>query len=186
MATPALALVGAEAMILQLFVAITVVRHENNTHFCFKTGSTIHFRKAPGFVGFWAYHGSTLLAGSKAPDVNKAGIQDIIYYAVLFLGVQNDVIGSANSLTMGYGFWTTKALPTLLRKPKANGRYNAIEAQLTKPGSMYYLDFRSFCENIFQVPLNVAPTKVDGKPLIFFNDIGYTNSHTQFRNNAIS
>ncbi|TEA16062.1 putative arabinan endo-1,5-alpha-L-arabinosidase A [Colletotrichum sidae] len=112
-----------------------------------------------------AYLGPPL---KQAPDVNKVGDQYILYYTVSSFGVQNSAIGYATSPTMEQGSWTDHGATGVASS--AGSRYNAIDAQLVKSGSSYFLNFGSFWENIFQVPLNAAATKASGNPYnIIFN-----------------
>lgn len=94
--------------------------------------------------------------------MNKVGDQYILYYTVSSFGVQNSAIGYATSTTMEFGSWTDHGATGVASS--AGSRYNAIDAQLVKSGSNYFLNFGSFWQDIFQVPLNAAATKANGNP----------------------
>lgn len=93
---------------------------------------------------------------SQAPDVNLIGSTYYLYYAVSTFGSQNSAIGYATSSTMEAGSWTDHGSTGI--SSSSSKAYNAIDPNLIKAGSSYYMNFGSFWADIYQAPLNSAAT----------------------------
>lgn len=91
-----------------------------------------------------------------------------MYYSVSTSGSQESAIGYATSPTMEAGSWTDHGATGVASH--RGSRYNAIDANLVRSGNGWFLNFGSFWENIFQVPMNADATQPAGNPYnIIFN-----------------
>jgi hypothetical protein len=88
---------------------------------------------------------------TQAPDVQLVGSTYVLYYAVSTFGSQASAIGYATSSTMEAGSWTDHGSTGIA---SSSGKaYNAIDPNLIKVGSSYYMNFGSFWGDIYQVCL---------------------------------
>jgi len=143
-----------------------IERSSDGTWFRFNTGGGIGIWKASALAGPWTYEGDALSGGSSidlsgntdlwAPDVQLVGSTYYMYYAVSTFGSQTSAIGVATSTTMEVGSWTDHGATGIASL--AGKDYNAIDPNLIKVGSSYYLNFGSFWDDIYQVEMKSTPT----------------------------
>lgn len=148
----------------------SIIRRDDGTYFRFSTGNKIAIHTAPALTGPWTYKCAMLPSGSSinlagnqdlwAPDVSKVGSQYYVYYSVSSFGVQNSAIGLATSTTMDCNSFTDHGSAGVTSK--TGSAYNSIDAQLFADGSSYYLNFGSFWNDIYQVPMKSNPTGTSG------------------------
>ncbi|KAK2071248.1 hypothetical protein P8C59_005686 [Phyllachora maydis] len=147
-----------------------VRRASDGAYFRFNTGNEIGIWKAGNVTGPWVYQGKALPSGSSvkqagntdlwAPDVQLVGTRYMMYYTVSTGGSHTSAIGYASSPTMEHGSWIDHGgvgISSNSARP-----YNAIDANLIRAGSSYYLSFGSYWKNIFQVKLNDEATAASG------------------------
>ena len=94
---------------------------------------------------------------AQAPDAHIVDGLYYVYYAVSTFGSQDSAIGLATSATMEAGSWTDHG-STGVASTSAK-TYNAIDPNLIDVDGSYYLNFGSFWDDIYQVPMNSAATK---------------------------
>ena len=83
-----------------------------------------------------------------------------MYYSVSTFGSQDSAIGVAVSETLDN--W--RDLGSTGVESTAGRPYNAIDPNLINAGGTWYMNFGSFWEDIFQVPMNGVPEKANGTP----------------------
>ncbi|KAM3086395.1 hypothetical protein ACMFMG_000532 [Clarireedia jacksonii] len=160
-----------------------IQRSSDGTWFRFSTGNGIGIWKANSLAGSWTYVGDALSGGSSisltgntdlwAPDVQLVGSTYYMYYAVSTFGSQNSAIGVATSTTMEVGSWTDHGSTGVASS--SSKLYNAIDPNLIKVGSAYYLNFGSFWDDIYQVGMASTPLKTGGSASY---NIAYNSSGT--------
>jgi len=141
-----------------------VQRASDGVYFRFDTGSGIQITKSSSLSGPWVIQGYALPDGSSisvtgntgtdlwAPDVHLVDGTYYMYYAVSTFGSQISAIGVATSTTMEYGSWTDHGATGIA---STTGKlYNAIDPNLIVVGSSYIMNFGSFWDDIYQVPLS--------------------------------
>ncbi|RLN72490.1 hypothetical protein BBJ28_00004559 [Nothophytophthora sp. Chile5] len=148
----------------------SIIRRDDGTYFRFSTGNKIAIHSAPALTGPWTYQGAAVPSGSKinltgkndlwAPDVSKVGDMYYLYYSVSSFGSQSSAIGLTRSKTMEAGSWTDLGSTGIASD--SSKKYNAIDPNLFKVGSSYYLNFGSYWQDIFQVKMASTPTKSAG------------------------
>jgi len=138
-------------------------RKSDGRYFRFATGGGIHISSAPAIVGPWEDNGFALPNGSKinhagndnlwAPDVHyqENTKKYYMYYSVSVLGKKDSVIGVASSDTMEVGSWTDHGSIGL--NTSNNPPYNTIDANWIRIDGAPALNFGSYWQGIFQVPL---------------------------------
>jgi len=147
-----------------------IQRSSDNLYFKFNTGSGVEIATASSLSGPWTIQGYALPSGSKidltgntdlwAPDVHKVGDLYYMYYAISSFGTQDSAIGLATSSTLDVGSWTDLGSTGVA---SASGKpYNAIDPNLIAVGSSYYLNFGSFWNDIYQVPMSSDAKKTAG------------------------
>ena len=109
---------------------------------------------------FWNLYSTNDTPNSQAPDVIKVGSLYHLYYTVSIFGKQTSSIGLATSPSMDPGTWTDLGATGISSDGTKN--YNAIDANVIKSGSSYYMNFGSFWDGIFQVKLDSAAKKSGG------------------------
>ncbi|KAL2112937.1 hypothetical protein VUR80DRAFT_6059 [Thermomyces stellatus] len=150
----------------------SIIRRDDGTYFRFSTGGRIAVHTAPSIEGPWTYVGAALPDGS---IINKPGNQDLwapeviqvgdvyyMYYSVSTFGVQNSAIGVAVSDSLDVGTWTD--LGSTGVESVEGTPYNAIDPNLINAGGTWYMNFGSFWEDLFQVPMNDPPEQANGTP----------------------
>lgn len=145
----------------------SIIRRDDGTYFRFSTGSKIAIHTAPDISGPWEHQGSVLqsnsiikLAGNDdlwAPDVSKVGDTYYLYYSVSAFGKQDSAIGLARSKTMEVGSWVDAGSTGV--ESDASKSYNAIDPNLIRAGSQYYLNFGSFWQGLHQTTMASVPAK---------------------------
>lgn len=156
-------------------------RSSDGTYFRFATGGTVPIFSATSLQGPWKQLGNVLSKASSinnpgntdlwAPDVHLVGSTYYLYYAVSSFGTQNSAIGLATSTTLMPGSWTDHG--QVLASQTGNP-YNAIDANLVAVGSSYYLNFGSFWDDIYQVPMKSTPSATSGMSY----NVAYNSSGT--------
>lgn len=87
--------------------------------------------------------------------MHKDGDTYYLYYVLSKLGTQTSNIGVATSKTLEPGSWTDHGAIGL----PANSAYNRIDPNWIDIGGKQYLQFGSYWQDIFQVPME-SPLKV--------------------------
>lgn len=103
-----------------------------------------------------------LTASAQAPEVIQVGDVYYMYYSVSTFGVQNSAIGVAVSDSLDVGTWTD--LGSTGVESVEGTPYNAIDPNLINAGGTWYMNFGSFWEDLFQVPMNDPPEQANGTP----------------------
>ncbi|KAJ5577364.1 Glycoside hydrolase family 43 [Penicillium sp. DV-2018c] len=145
-----------------------IQRSSDNRYFRFSTGNKISYASAPSINGPWTTIGSMLPGGSSidlpgnddlwAPDVQLVNGLYYVYYSVSTFGSQDSALGLATSATMEAGSWTDHGNTGIASSSSKS--YNAIDGNLLKDGSTYYMNFGSFWHDLYQAPMNSDATKV--------------------------
>jgi arabinan endo-1,5-alpha-L-arabinosidase len=147
-------------------------RASDGTYFRFSTGGTIQIHTAPDLSGPWAFACTMLPGAAKlrvpgnpgtdlwAPDVSRVGASYYVYYSVSAFGSQESGIGLATSDTMECGTWDDVGGVGVASS--TGDPYNAIDAQLWDDGGTYRLQFGSFWDDLYQVPMRNPPTTSAG------------------------
>jgi arabinan endo-1,5-alpha-L-arabinosidase len=168
-----------------------IYREDTKTYYRFTTNDKIHIATAPSIAGPWTFQGPALPGGSsidiagrddlwvsnvargnqfnpamltshQAPDVFHFAGTYYMYYSVSVLGSMTSDIGVATSPTLDSGSWQDHGSIGL----QASGRWNLIDANLYMFDSEHpVLNFGSFWENVFQVPMANPPLRVAGEPI---------------------
>ncbi|KAK4495827.1 hypothetical protein PRZ48_013095 [Zasmidium cellare] len=145
-----------------------VYRADTKTYYRFATNDGINTATAPSLSGPWTFKGPAMPNGSSidlpgnhdlwAPDVFLLDNTYYLYYSVSQMGSMNSDIGVATSTTMDPGSWTDHGSIGI---PKSS-QYNKIDANLYFPSGAQspVLNFGSFWQNIFQLPMNNPPLTV--------------------------
>ncbi|KAK8193868.1 endo-1,5-arabinanase [Phyllosticta capitalensis] len=143
-------------------------RDSDGTYFRFSTGGKIAVHTAPSLTGSWTYLGAAIPDGSSidltgnddlwAPDVSKVGDYYYLYYSVSSFGSQDSAIGVARSTDLES--WTD--LGSTGVRSSSGKPYNAIDPNLINVDGSYYLNFGSFWDDIYQVPMKSTPTAASG------------------------
>ncbi|KAJ0414648.1 glycosyl hydrolase [Aspergillus carlsbadensis] len=140
-------------------------RRSDGRYFRFASGDGIHIHEANSLTGPWKSTGVALSNGSIidhpgrtklwAPDVHyePEANKYYMYYAVSTRGSHDSVIGVASSTDMTPGTWTDHG--TVLHST-VQSRYNAIDANWVSVKGKPYLNFGSYWDGLFQVPLDNA------------------------------
>ncbi|KAJ5593921.1 uncharacterized protein N7459_000129 [Penicillium hispanicum] len=144
-----------------------IQRSSDNTYFRFSTGNEISYASASDIAGPWTIVGSMLPDGSSidldgntdlwAPDAHIVDNMYYVYYSVSTFGSQNSAIGLATSETMEAGSWTDHGSTGIASSSSKN--YNAIDGNLIDVDGNYYMNFGSFWDDVYQVPMNSEATK---------------------------
>ncbi|PWY82165.1 endo-alpha-1,5-arabinanase precursor [Aspergillus heteromorphus CBS 117.55] len=142
-------------------------RESDGKYFRFSTGNEISYASSDSLSGPWDVIGSVLPDGSSidldgntdlwAPDVHYIDDTYYVFYAVSTFGSQDSAIGLATSTTMELDSWTDHG--SIGVESESGKLYNSIDPNLIKVGSDYYMNFGSFYDDIYQVPMNSAATK---------------------------
>ncbi|KAL2831794.1 glycosyl hydrolase [Aspergillus cavernicola] len=148
-------------------------RNSDGRYFRFASGDGIHIHEASSLIGPWKATGVALANGSVidhpgrtklwAPDVHyePETKKYIMYYAVSTRGSHDSVIGVASSPDMTPGTWTDHG--SILHST-SKSRYNAIDANWISDKGKQYLNFGSYWDGLFQVPLdNMVKVKHDSE-----------------------
>ncbi|KAJ0414302.1 glycosyl hydrolase, partial [Aspergillus carlsbadensis] len=140
-------------------------RQSDGTYFRFSTGTRISYASAPAIEGPWTTLGSVLPGGSSinlpgntdlwAPDVQLIDGTYYLYYSVSTFGSQESAIGVATSTTMDIGTWTDHGSTRI--QSDASKSYNAIDGNLFNDKGNLLMNFGSFWNDIYQVPMQ-SPT----------------------------
>ena len=85
-----------------------------------------------------------------------------MYYSVSTFGSQDSAIGVAVSESLDADSW--RDLGSTGVESTAGRPYNAIDPNLINAGGTWYMNFGSFWEDIFQVPMNGVPETANGTP----------------------
>ncbi|BCS02729.1 arabinan endo-1,5-alpha-L-arabinosidase [Aspergillus luchuensis] len=157
-------------------------RVSDGKYFRFSTGGEITYATSDSLNGPWVGVGSVVPAGSKinlagntdlwAPDVHYIEQTYYVFYAVSTFGTQNSAIGLATSPTMELNTWTDHG--SIGVSSHSGKLYNAIDPNLIKADGAFYMNFGSFYDDIYQVPMNAAGTKSAGSSAynLAFNSTG--------------
>ncbi|KAL4994481.1 glycosyl hydrolase [Aspergillus recurvatus] len=140
-------------------------RESDGTYFRFSTGTRISYASAPTIEGPWTTLGSVLPGGSSinlagntdlwAPDVQLVDGTYYLYYSVSTFGSQDSAIGVATSNTMDINTWTDHGSTGI--QSDASKSYNAIDGNLFNDNGNLLMNFGSFWNDIYQVPMQ-SPT----------------------------
>ncbi|KAJ5899582.1 hypothetical protein N7495_004326 [Penicillium taxi] len=145
-----------------------IQRVSDGKFFRFGTGTGIPIITSDSIKGPWTSVGAVLPSGSEitvtgvdstdiwAPDVHYADGTYYLYYVLSQIGTQNSEIGVATSTTLESGSWTDHGVVGI----PDNSAYNRIDPAWISIDGQEYLNFGSFWEDIFQVPL-ANPLQVD-------------------------
>ncbi|KAJ5135002.1 uncharacterized protein N7515_004280 [Penicillium bovifimosum] len=145
-----------------------IQRSSDNRYFRFSTGNKISYASASSINGPWTTIGSMLPSGSSidlpgnddlwAPDVQLVNGLYHVYYSVSTFGSQSSALGLATSATMEAGSWTDRGSTGIASSSSKS--YNAIDGNLFKDGSTYYMNFGSFWHDLYQAPMDSDATEV--------------------------
>ncbi|KAL4915005.1 glycosyl hydrolase [Aspergillus aurantiobrunneus] len=143
-------------------------RESDANYFRFSSGHGIHIHRSDSITGPWKGIGEALPNGSviNHPGRNKLWAPDIhyepadqkyyMYYSVSTRGSHDSVIGVASSPDLTPESWTDHG--AILHSTKKSP-YNAIDANWISINDKPYLNFGSYWDGLFQVPLQ-SPLKV--------------------------
>ncbi|KAL3471455.1 glycosyl hydrolase [Aspergillus californicus] len=138
-------------------------RNSDGKYFRFASGDGIHIHESDSLIGPWKATGVALPHGSVidhpgrtklwAPDVHfdSSTKKYIMYYSVSTRGSHDSEIGAASSPDMSAESW--KDHGSILHST-SKSRYNAIDANWISVKGKRYLNFGSYWDGLFQVPLN--------------------------------
>ncbi|KAF3935046.1 hypothetical protein ABW20_dc0106317 [Dactylellina cionopaga] len=145
-------------------------RSSDGRYYRFSTNNKISISSATSIAGPWTYLGQALPNGSKisgfsgvdlwAPDLVYNNGVYYLYYSVSSFGTQNSAIGVATSTTMDPGSWVDQGATGV--SSKSGSAYNAIDSNIVKVGSDFYMSFGSFWGDIYQVKMNSNLLKNSG------------------------
>ncbi|KAH8772913.1 glycoside hydrolase, family 43 [Diaporthe sp. PMI_573] len=159
-----------------------IKRSSDGKYFRFNTGGKIMIYDSDSLSGPWTFRGAAIPGGSSinlagkddlwAPDVRLVGDTYYLYYAVSAFGSQASAIGVATSKTLEAGSWTDRGATGV--SSKAGSNYNAIDPNLVETADgKFVLNFGSFWNDLYQVPMASNPTKASGSSYnIAFNSSG--------------
>ncbi|KAK6502183.1 hypothetical protein TWF506_002774 [Arthrobotrys conoides] len=164
-----------------------VIRRTSDGKFYrFSTNNFISIASASSIAGPWTYLGQALPGGSKisgfsgvdlwAPDIIYNNGVYYLYYSVSSFGTQNSAIGVATSSTMDPGSWVDRGTAGV--SSKTGSAYNAIDSNIIKVGSDFYMAFGSFWGDIYQVKMDSGLLKTAGTS-------SYQIAWTSFGNGAM-
>ncbi|KAM3421399.1 Arabinan endo-1,5-alpha-L-arabinosidase [Cercospora zeina] len=145
-----------------------IYREDTSTYYRFATNDGINVAIAPSISGPWTFQGAALPGGSSidlpgnrdlwAPDIFNLGGTYYLYYSVSQIGSMNSDIGVATSQTLDAGDWTDRGSIGI----PVSASYNRIDANLyAYDANRLALNFGSFWENIFQLPIQNPPLRVE-------------------------
>ncbi|KAF3273646.1 hypothetical protein TWF970_008849 [Orbilia oligospora] len=151
----------------------------------FSTNNFISIASAPNIAGPWRYLGQALPGGSKisgfsgvdlwAPDVAYKDGLYYLYYSVSSFGSQNSAIGVATSTTMDPGTWVDHGTTGV--SSRSGSPYNAIDSNVVKTDSGFYMSFGSFWGDIYQIKMDNNLLNIAG--------LSYQVAWTSFGNGAM-
>ncbi|EPS34010.1 putative alpha-L-arabinofuranosidase [Penicillium oxalicum 114-2] len=147
-------------------------RVSDGTYFRFSTGTGVNTMTSPSLTGPWVDVGPAMPDGSIirvdgvdskniwAPDVHYQDGLYYMYYVLSKLGTQNSEIGVATSPTMEPKSWTDHGIVGI----PANSAYNRIDPNWIEVDGKQYLQFGSYWQGLFQIPME-SPLHVEsGSP----------------------
>ncbi|KAL4983940.1 Arabinan endo-1,5-alpha-L-arabinosidase C [Aspergillus falconensis] len=140
-------------------------RVSDGKYFRFATGSGIHIHSADTLYGPWKAIGEALPNGTviNHPGRSRLWAPDIhydqstktyhMYYTVSTLGSRDSVIGFASSPDLTPESWEDHG--AVFRSTKKD-RYNAIDGNWVEIERKPYLNFGSYWDGLFQMPLSLT------------------------------
>ncbi|KAL4812879.1 glycosyl hydrolase [Aspergillus spinulosporus] len=138
-------------------------RVSDGKYFRFATGSGIYIHSADTLFGPWKAVGEALPNGTviNHPGRNRLWAPDIhydqatktyhMYYTVSTLGSRNSMIGLASSPDLMPESWTDHG--AVIRSTNED-RYNAIDGNWIEIDGVSFLNFGSYWDGLFQIPLS--------------------------------